>query len=734
MAWQITAFLFSAVFELIMAFFVRSRLRTPTAAPFCLALLLNSSWALGYAIELSLPSLEDKLLVFQIRCSLLCFYAPAWLEMVHRMTRGRPLLRGWMIPAVMLVPLVSLALLWLPGPGQNPLLRHSFWLDASSGLAVLRNGLGPWGQIYYLFNYGAWTIIFLLLYPRKNQSAWERRGRQIFLAAAFIGWTADLLHLLQVTSPAGLNYAPALFPVTSTLIAFALLRHRMLNLAPVARAALIERLEDRILVFDSDDRIVDHNQAAVRVAPDRPRLVGRRAREIFGDSPELMGLFSSAGHQRTEVRLGDADFEASLFPVDGDGDARPHARVLVLSDITRRKETETQLRLAKETAEAAGQAQSRFLATMSHEIRTPMNGVVGFLQLLQATSLDPKQREYLDLVDDSARSLLVIINDVLDYSKIAANQLEIEQIPCDLRTIVSHTQRLLQPLAAEKKLAFTTRILPGTPHRIVGDPVRIQQILTNLLGNAIKFTREGGVALEVRAAGPDLIELAVTDTGIGIAPEQQERIFTPFSQADASMTRRFGGTGLGLSITRRLCELMGGALTLRSEPDHGSVFTATFRAAPADPAPAALPAAARPEAAADSRRFKVLVFEDNLVNQKVIGAFLAKLGHETHFAADGEKGLAAMGRERFDVLLMDLEMPVMDGYEAVRRIRAQESPGSPRAYIVALTAHALKGERERCLALGMDDFLTKPVQLTALEKTLARVPIAGLNGQAQPDF
>ncbi len=707
-----------------MALFVRSRLRTPTSGPFCLALLLNSSWAIGYAIELSLTSFEDKLLVFQIRCSFLCFYAPAWFEMVHRMTRGRPLLRGWMIPAVLLVPVVSLLLLWFPGPGQNPLLRHSFWLDLSGGIPVLRNALGPWGIIYYLYNYAVWGAIFLLLIPRRQQTPWERRGCFIFIAAALVGWTADLSHLLGLTHPPGLNYAPILFPVTSTLIAFALLRHRMLNLAPVARAALIERLEDRILVFDNEDRLVDYNQAAAAtLGLDKSRTFGQHARDILHAWPTLVALFSDPKKLRLEIPIGSVDFEASLFDVLEPGDARPRACVLVLSDITRRKETENQLRLAKETAEAAGEAQSRFLATMSHEIRTPMNGVIGFIQLLQSTSLNPKQREYLDLLHHSTRSLLVIVNDVLDYSKIEANQLEIERIPCDVRTVVNHTHRLLQPLADEKGLAFTTHVADGVPSEVISDPVRLQQILINLIGNALKFTESGRVSLEVSATAPDLLVLDVTDTGIGIAPEQQTRVFTPFSQGDASTTRRFGGTGLGLSITRRLCELMGGSLTLASEVGRGSRFTATVRVAPAPTSFARLPT---PPVVAEStpphRRLQVLVFEDNRVNQKVIGAFLTKLGHQFEFAADGEKGLAILAQQTFDVLLMDLEMPVMDGYEAVRRIRAAETNGASRAYIVALTAHALKGERERCLALGMDDFLTKPVHLAALTDTLARVP------------
>lgn len=723
MPWQITAFLVSSVFELIMALFVRGKLRTPTAGPFCLALVLNSFWALGYAIELSLPSLEDKLLVFQIRCTLLCFYAPAWFEMMHRMTLGRPLLRGWTIPAVMLIPVVSLVLLWFPGPGQNPLLRHSFWIDASGGLPVLRNALGPMGIIYYLYNYAVWGIIFLLLYPRKHQTSWERRGRLIFLAAAALGWSTDIFHLLGITSPPGLNYAPMLFPITSTLIAFALLRHRMLNLAPVARSALIERLEDRIVVFDGDDRVIDYNHtAAETLSLSQTKSYGRRASDVLRNWPELLSLFSLSSNHRVEVIIGTTVFESSLVDVVDKSGGRPQARVLVLSDITRRKETETQLRLAKETAEAAGQAQSRFLATMSHEIRTPMNGVAGFVQLLKDTPLDSRQSEYVELIDQSTRSLLVIINDVLDYSKIAANQLEIERIRCDLPALVDQCRRFFQPRAVEKQLEFTVRVADGVPPAVISDPVRLQQILNNLVGNAIKFTLAGRVTLEVSALARDMIAFTVTDTGIGITPDQKTRIFTPFSQADTSTTRRFGGTGLGLSITQRLCELMGGSLTLNSTPGQGSAFTATVRAAPATENIATDTPPVAPTTPTNKRRLKTLVFEDNFINQRVIGAFLANLGHDAHFAADGEKGLAALAQTRFDVLLMDLEMPVMDGYEAVHRIRAMEKPGGDRAYIIALTAHALKGERERCLALGMDDFLTKPVNLASLTEALAKVP------------
>ena len=731
MPWQITSLLFSGVFELALLFLVRGRLRTFTSTPFCLALLLNSLWAFGYAFELLSPTLAEKQLVFQIRCSFLCFYALAWIETIHRMTRSRPLLRGWTLAAALIVPLATLVLLWFPGPGQHPLLRHSFRLDDSGGgLVVLRNGLGPWGVVYYSFNYLFWIGAFFLLYPRRDHAGWERRGRLLFLAAALIGWICDALHLLHWTRPAGLNYAPILFPLSSSLVALALLRHGLLDLAPVARAALLERLEDRIVALDGQDRIIDFNQAAAatfRFSGRRP--LGRPAAEALREWPDLVALLARPEHDHVELDFAPLTLESSVFVVRGPGGER-RARVLVLRDITARKETERQLRLAKEAAEAADQAQSRFLATMSHEIRTPMNGVIGFSQLLAKSSLTAEQREYSDLIAQSGRSLLVIIDDVLDYSKIAAGRLELEQAPCDVGELVRQTCRLLEDRAREKRIGFAHTISPGVPPLVLTDPVRLGQILTNLAGNAIKFTSAGSVAVAVRfdpaptdPTGPYLI-LEVKDTGIGITPEQQRRIFLPFQQADSSITRRFGGTGLGLTITENLCRLLGGSLEVESVPGAGSLFTATVRVAVApDPAPA--PPSAPGPAAAPAGSLRLLVCEDDALNQSLIRAMAGKLGHEACFAANGKLGLAALETDRFDAILMDLQMPVMDGYETVRRIRENEAAsGRRRTYIIAVTAHALSGEAERCHAAGMDDYLTKPVSMNVLQSALALVPLA----------
>jgi CheY-like chemotaxis protein len=290
------------------------------------------------------------------------------------------------------------------------------------------------------------------------------------------------------------------------------------------------------------------------------------------------------------------------------------------------------------------------------------------------------------------------------------------------------------PQTQKRGITLQWNLDPSAPAVIVGDVVRLGQILTNLIGNAIKFTERGSVDVWITrrppAAGEHVkpgrcqLEFLVRDTGVGIAPEALERIFRPFSQADNSITRRFGGTGLGLAITRRLCELMHGELSVQSEPGRGSVFSARVEVGLAPEDDSAADAPRIPLAAAlGDRSLRILVFEDNRLNQRVLGALLKKLGHQARFVDTGADGLAIVFKESFDAILMDIEMPGIDGYETVRQLRLAETPGAPRQYIIALTAHAMEGVREKCLAVGMDDFLTKPIQFGVLRETLQRCPV-----------
>jgi nitrogen fixation negative regulator NifL len=392
-------------------------------------------------------------------------------------------------------------------------------------------------------------------------------------------------------------------------------------------------------------------------------------------------------------------------------------------DITERSRLEAALRRATRHAEAASRAKSEFLANMSHEIRTPMNGVMGMTELALETPLDATQREYLEVVKSSAQSLMVILNDILDFSKIEAGKLDIESVAFSCADVVADTLKALRPRAAQKGLTLTLETAPSLPRRVRSDPGRLRQILTNLCDNAIKFTERGGVLVKVDSEplsdGRLTLHLSVQDSGIGIPPDKQQRIFEAFSQADSSTTRKFGGTGLGLTICSRLANLMGGRIWIDSEPLRGSTFHVSLLVLPADDAEQPMPGVARGDAGvqASQRSWQVLLVEDNPVNQMVANIMLRKWGHTVVTADNGQQALDLFGTQHWDLVLMDVQMPVMGGMEACRLIRNREAPGA-HTPIIAMTANAMASDRDDCLAAGMDAHLAKPFSGETLQRLM----------------
>jgi signal transduction histidine kinase/ligand-binding sensor domain-containing protein/ActR/RegA family two-component response regulator len=405
-------------------------------------------------------------------------------------------------------------------------------------------------------------------------------------------------------------------------------------------------------------------------------------------------------------------------------------------EISERRRAAEALEIARAQALQASELKSEFLANVSHEIRTPMNGIIGMTDLALELPLPDEARRYLDVARSSADLLLQVINDVLDFSKIEAGKLDIHPVDLDLREELEEIVTLLTPRASARALVLAATVDPAIPSRVMGDPVRLRQVLLNLVSNALKFTEEGSVRIDI-ALAPDqaladtdgdhvLLRFRVLDTGVGIAPEDQARIFDAFTQVDGSSTRRHGGTGLGLAIAARLVDMMGGRLRVESRPGAGSTFEFTARFGRAS-APVEIARADAGDWPAATCRLRVLVAEDNAVNRLVVQHMLHKGGHKVSLVVTGREAVEAALTGAFDVVLMDVQMPEMNGLEATAAIRAQQT--GRRVPIIGITAHALRGDRERCLEAGMDDYLPKPVRRHQLDQALARA----VPGVGQPE-
>lgn len=516
-------------------------------------------------------------------------------------------------------------------------------------------------------------------------------------------------------------------------------------------AAIVEQSEEVMLTIDLQGNITNWNLGA-------EKLYGYPQKDILGKpitfflppdhSPQELTQFfihhSEDLHtRRYEVQMLNSygkilDIAMTASPLLN-SKGEHVGEICVGRDVTERKKFVKDILQAKEMAEHAMQAKANFLAMMSHEIRTPMNAILGMTRLTLGTSLNEEQQDYLECVQSSADSLLIILNDILDLSKIEAGKLKLEITPIHLKGLIHDVTRLFSSAAIAKNIQLTNYLSPDVPSYILGDPVRLRQILSNLLNNALKFTSKGYVDIKVSLCQVSKkkyigLQFSISDTGIGIPEDKLELIFAPFSQADSSTTRHFGGTGLGLTISSRLIELMNGKIWVESQLGKGSTFHFTVVLEALDQESLISLENQEKNTKENEKKYQIqpninkdkiyyiLLVEDNVLNQKVATILLKKMGYEVEIANDGLEAINLLKSKDYDIVFMDMQMPNLDGLEATQRIRATGSDvKNPHVPIIAMTANALQGDRERCLAVGMNDYISKPIHIDDLQRVLKKI-------------
>ncbi|MCA9916844.1 MAG: response regulator [Anaerolineales bacterium] len=838
-------------------------------------LLAITVWIFAYVAELSAITLDSKLFWAKVQYFGIVYLPVGYVLFVLKyIGEFQKIKRPFRFTALLfLVPVLTLSLAWTNE--WHHLIWTSVGLAFEQSLSYLALEHGTWFWIQIAFVYLALASSTILLLRRILTMPDQFKGQIILVVAGSLSpWVGNILYITDSNPFPHLDLTPFAFAATALFFTLALFRFNFLDIVPVAREMVIEKLENGVIVLDGQNRVVDINETAVTLLQqNKKQIMGRELAFNHSDWHPLAIALEESQPARLELSLEQTYYEISVLNFEN-VNGKTNGRLITLHNITNRKETELLLQQAKESAEAANQAKTHFLTNMSHEIRTPLNAVVGMGEMLRQTNLNANQKEMVDVVAQSSNDLVLLINNILDFAHLEAGDLQLKHQSFSLLDCVEAAIEQVQPAANSKLLQLGYKIADDTPTNLAGDPVRLRQILVNLLENGVKFSEEGTVQLNishVQQASGVLLHFVVRDTGIGIAADQIENLFLPFQQVDGSLTRSHGGNGLGLVICKRLVELMGGDIYLHSEIGKGTSvhFSAQLREATENDPPAvrlrknhatlaskrllvvvadatqrrhiskeartagldvyvagsvseaaywiqrSLPfdvvlletavyqtdpaimaklqnpetntplptillgqdeenlhqiVAADPdlfagtltipvtgsqlydlllnilavgsdfskareigETMASQFPLRILLAEDNQLNRRIITNMLDKLGYEVDTAVNGRVAVEMASQHAYDIILMDIQMPEMDGVAATKQILANITNGD-RPYISAVTAHALAGDRESYLAVGMNHYLSKPVTINQLVEVLYQAIEFGQHAHPAPAF
>lgn len=717
--------IFTAMALVVMVVHFWSKKDIPGGNWFLTLIVLIFFWSVFGGVEDMVTSLETKILFSKFTYFTIPFVPFVWFIFN---IRYMGLLKHWYGPRLLwflVVPVFIVAFAW-----TNDLhgwMWPTFTRATSDPESRILYGTGPAKILTIVYSYSLILITTALIVYRiiRSEGVLKKQYQALLVSSSF-PWIANILYITG-NSPAGIEITPISFTVMVAAILWSMSRNNLFDLMPVAYDILFRNMSDSAFVLDNQNRVVEINESAQRVLHLRRESIGVEPNIAHSAYPDLMYRFLEMEEGRTEYELNDGELirwydvrVTNLTYRNG----KNAGRMFVLRDISIRKGLEAELLKAKEVAEEASKAKSEFLATMSHEIRTPLNAIIGFTDLLKNTRLNPVQKEYVNNANVSGHALLGIVNDILDFSKIEAGLLILEQIKTDVVELLENCVDIVKYTAEKKLLNVILTIDPAMPRFAVIDPIRLQQILTNLMSNAVKFTKQGEVELKVDCEISDnqqaKLKFSVRDTGIGISDEQKLKLFKAFSQADSSTTRKFGGTGLGLVISDLIAKEMGSKIHFQSQLGKGSVFFFELVTTVEEGQQVVYEESASGTTELSLKQLKVLIVEDVEINMMMMRALLTTIlpASELIEAENGVQALKAFTEHRPDLVLMDVQMPEMDGIEATRAIRALEVVS--RVPIIALTAGVLREEQEKCIEAGMNEILTKPLNPEKFRNTIRK--------------